>query len=352
MKKHFINSLLFIAGGSVLAVLLFLGGQYFHPSRVQNVLLRQLMSKADSVEVLCTGDSLNLAIDFDAMEYNGYVMWRPAADSFEIRYTLEYLVPRLPNLQTVLIGVSSFSFLNNADDKDYLTIRQELYTNIPSFRWIRGDMKNFILGKIGLVVRKNHWRETYLYLLQTSKTFLKTCFMSSGKSHIMSYNDIQAKFINKRRRNFSVGLSGQKARDFSVPWDTLIKNPERLSAFIHQKHLERVVKNNPDYIEDSYNELSSIIAYLRLRGVRLILYSPPVFYRYTEQFNDKTIREMKQLMTDLQNKLNVEYYDFSVDSEFIYKKIYFSDDVHMNATGARLFSKKLKLSIAGKHSPH
>ena len=71
-----------------------------------------------------------------------------------------------------------------------------------------------------------------------------------------------------------------------------------------------------------------------------------------KQFNDKTIREMKQLMTDLQNNFNVEYYDFAEDPEFIYKKIYFSDDIHMNATGARLFSKKLKLSITGKHSPH
>jgi len=306
------------------------------------------MSKADSVEVLCTGDSTNLAIDFDAMEYNGYAMWQPAADLFEIRYTLEYLVPRLPNLQTVLIGISSFGFLNNADDQGYLVVRQKLYTNIPSFRWIRGDMKNFILGKLRVVVRQNHWSQTYYYLSTASKTFLENCFMSSGKPRIISYYDREAELINKSNKNFSVGLSGQNAKDFSLPWEQIKKNLEKMGPIVHQKHREAVLKNNPDYLEDSYKELISIIAYLRLRGIRLILYTPPCFYRWAKLYNVESLRETKQLMTDLQNKFNAEYYDFSADPEFIYNNGYFSDGAHMNATGARLFSKKLKMSIIAR----
>ena len=174
--------------------------------------------------------------------------------------------------------------------------------------------------------------------------------MSSGKPSIISYYDREAEVINKSNRNFIVGLSGQEAKDRFVPWDTLNKKPEKLVAFLLQKHQEAVLKNNPDCMEDCYKELRSIIAYLRLRGIRLILFTPPFFYREAEQRNVKTIRKTKQLMTDLQNKFNVEYYDFSVDPEFIYNKRYYSDGTHLNATGAHLFSKILENLYEFSHS--
>ena len=200
--------------------------------------VKQLLEKADSVEALAVGNSHACAIDFNILGMNGYRIARGGNDLFEVDYILRAFYPYLPNLKTVLINISYFTFYDDnsaipskyafftkqnyqdfilkypyildfvsireypdfieidtdeinsfqrdnlgaafeaimANTSDNLKLRRDLYYSIPTFDWIKGDFLNFLESKIKLVVREDHWRLVFekIFTLNRSEKQKKT----------------------------------------------------------------------------------------------------------------------------------------------------------------------------------
>lgn len=72
-------------------------------------IIGQLSGKANRIEALSLGSSHARALDFGALDLEGYTVWQPGQDIFEIEYQVKALAPRLPNLKTVFISVSYYT---------------------------------------------------------------------------------------------------------------------------------------------------------------------------------------------------------------------------------------------------
>lgn len=80
--------------------------------------------------------------------------------------------------------------------------------------------------------------------------------------------------------------------------------------------------------------LKEIIHDCKLNGIRLLLVNSPAFVKSIPSNDVNTIRQTAQTG-------KVEYLDYSSDTTFLNNHNYFFDPLHLNDTGARLFSETL-----------
>jgi lysophospholipase L1-like esterase len=80
---------------------------------------------------------------------------------------------------------------------------------------------------------------------------------------------------------------------------------------------------------------------LREYNIRLVLYSAP-YYSYTKMVDKNILQKHTKTMNDLQKKYGIEFYNFTADPKLYNNPRLFTDPLHLNTTGGRLFSAKLK----------
>jgi hypothetical protein len=367
-------------------VLLFLTAEKYAPKASFKIV--QLLNKADSIEAIAVGNSHSCAIDFNALGINGYRIAEGGNDISEVEYQVKSLIPLLPNLKTIFFNISYFSLYadNNSfpcnfavftkieyeqflekfpyaasyldtilfsnciviDTDKISTFRKNKlgyafdyivehvndpskviwgdYNSIPVVKWVRGDFWNYFLNRISVVVRIDHWADILINILSADKQIDSSSLSDHFRMDIYGQSK-EAQYYSYKNRD---------------SLDILAKN------FIVPKYLgtrEIVLKNNRNVLQENYDILISIIEYLRTNDIRIIFYTSPVFESFTQYYDKSTIRIMKNKMESLQEKYNIEYYDFSSDTFFIMDNRLFYNSDHLNKNGAKEFSKKLSVLL-------
>jgi hypothetical protein len=101
---------------------------------------------------------------------------------------------------------------------------------------------------------------------------------------------------------------------------------------------------HPGLEQDSYAALARTIEQLQARGVRVVLYTPPYYDRYSTYFTEQgsnILDRMKLEVERLQETYGVEYYDFSRDPKLISQPEFFYNSDHLSDCGRRVFSGEL-----------
>src|SRR5690606_24683013 len=95
--------------------------------------------------------------------------------------------------------------------------------------------------------------------------------------------------------------------------------------------------NTVDYEADSnkVNILKSFIEECKNAGIQLYIIISPRFIKYFG--NDLSV----ELVRKIANKSDIPFYDYSKDTLFWKHREYFADKVHLNNTGAIIFSNKV-----------
>jgi len=327
MKSDFSRAALFSVIAIILLTALYsLSNYYSPPYPSEQFKIRQLLKQAADIEAIAVGNSHNYALDFEVLGFRGYHIWQGGNDVFEAKYQIEELAPKLPNVKVVFFSMSYFTFHRDnaaSNDRKRAGIRRKYYAAIPSFKFIRGDLGNFILGKLSPLVRSDHWQNVFNAILHGRK--------------IDTVSDLNAHF-----RIDAFGKPLSSARFSCMSMDSLIKHTIEIGVPEHIREQNEMLTNHANLTGDSYEAIVSIIKYLQKRNIRIIFYTPPFFELYTALFDQKTIREMKEKMNRLVTDFSVEYYDFSRDSSFVSNNLFFRDDDHLNEDGAKLFSAKLR----------
>ncbi len=323
MRHPITQTVLFLAIGIGL-----LGGLYTVSERVAptyadvKTRMSLLQAKANSITAIAAGNSHSVAIDFKAMGVNGFHVWMPGSDLLETRYIVEEVVPMLPNLKYVLVPASPFLFhrdnlaVVNSDRSD---LRRETYAFTTSFRFLEGDMSNFVQARLSPIARPNHWK------------------------------------------GFVSALSGKPPEEHPVRPDGFIEyfqdRSDATAAFLEKDGTDKAAENvalqeemqdtQPDLVENAYDALAALAASLEAEDIQMVLYTPPIYPAYLNHFDPAITEEMKSLVMRLDAKYdNLSYYDFSRDTAFVYNPVYFRDSDHLNVAGAAVFSERLK-SVAG-----
>ena len=327
-----IKAILFLLGGLMLVHALAYIANSIDPNGNVRYLLndqkhvKQLLSQAQHLESIAIGNSHTGAINFEVLGYDGYKLARPDGDFFEIKYQLENLIPRTPAVKTVFVNVSYFSFLDDNTASDDVEFRRtDIYTVIPSWRFIEGDFENFIIGKSHLIfpvrsiLKKDNWEEIF-------------------------YITILGKIPEEDQ---FIEIAADDCRHMTT--EALIDNIKSIRIAKYKRLTTEMAANNPDLDADIYETIVELIQYLHTQDIRVIFFTPPYSEAYTEYYQSVdpgAIALMKQNMQSLQQEYDVEYYDFSIDEEFKSDIRLFADGDHLNGCGAKLFSAKFKRILA------
>jgi|GEM_PF-1835533 hypothetical protein len=287
--------------------------------------MANLQAKRDRIEAITMGNSHSDAIDYSVLGIEGQSLAFAAADLFEIERYAASLENKLPQLKTVFIAISYYSFTrDNAKFEPFRTRRVQFYSMVPTWFPIQKDLSNFLLGKLEAtthimsVVRSDSWQGVWTELANDSPT-----------PDPFPYDGV---------------------RTDSVWGDCAHYTEEQLETHAKEIALRNVSSSrqmadaHPGLVQDASDALVRTIERFQSRGIRVILFTPTYYQKYNVFFAEKgsdIIEDMQQTIYKLQQSYQVEYYDFSGDSEItIHPELFYNSD-HLGECGRKLFTEKL-----------
>lgn len=307
--RFFVRSALFILFGGML-LFAFSPGRWLSGIRSDlDLKIAGVLSHAPAVEVLGVGNSHTNAIDFNQLS-NAFPAWAAGTDLFEMEYVLHSLLPRLPNLHTVLIPISYFSFYLDNTLLRRESIRVRYYEALGRLPLIPSDIPLWLRAQAAYA-STDHGKGTILAALH---------------------------FVGLIEDSESTGVAEIPEHTTS---ESLIMHAENGRVSEHLSFHQRALEEYPSIVSNTGAAIERIILLLEEREIRIVFYTPPYFFRYTELYDPAYVEETRSIMAALTDAYGVEYYDFSEDPGFIHNPDLFTNSDHMNKEGARLFTRKL-----------
>ena len=329
MTRLVFRGLLFFLGGWLLIYSLAWLAEKTSPDSTATFLLidemhvNNVLANRSDVEALVLGSSHGDDIDFPTLNYRGFTLARAWGDLFETEYYLKFLVPKLPSLKAVFIPVSYFTFSwDNASVEKLNVRRSQMYTVIPTWGFIPGDIKNFLVGRgnklfpIQGVLREDNWSSVVYAMIHRES--------NSGV-----YQELVENCDYKSEIELDKISSGRV--------DDTVRSMQEIAA------------RRPGIQDDTYRKAQDIIRFLQQRGIRVVFFTPPYYSKYTDYFmqNDTdSIAVMEANMERLKDTFGVEYYDHSRDRAFVNDYRNFKDSDHLNLCGKQSFSGVLEQEMS------
>lgn len=329
MQKLFAKALSFIIGITIVFNLLGTFADRVAPlddwRTEQQDKIANLQAKGERIEAITLGNSHSDAIDYSVLGIEGQSLAFAAADLFEIEKYAVYLVKKLPQLKTVFIAISYYSFSrDNATYEPFRTRRIRFYSLVPTWSPIQKDLPNFLLGKLEAgthilsIVRSDSWQGVWTGL--ANDTLISDPFpydgvhTNSGWGECFHYTEEQLETHAREIAERNMSSSAQM-------------------AVLH-----------PGLEQDAFDALVRTIKLLHSRGIRVILFTPTYYQEYNTHFEargSRIIEDMRQAIQMLRQSYEVTYYDFSRNPEItLHPELFYNSD-HLSECGRKLFTEKL-----------
>jgi hypothetical protein len=307
MKKTIVKICFFI--GIVSFIVYTLNNAVPNISDNERLTIREILESKDSLFSITFGRSHAASLDYKYWDKRGYNLALGGRDLASILYQIQFLVPRLNQLEEVIIFItfSTFYYDNEAISHGNLNdARKSLYYSIPSYKIINSnDLSNFFFGKLVPFVQADHG---YSLL----KKNINTEDLGVWRNWSDSYMD-----------SIDMFRSGKK------------------QAEMHSRDRYLSEMYNPSIVNDNVQNLSRILSFLEENDIECIVLTSPYYNSYINEFPQKDISEMYLVISKLQERHAFKYYDFSIDIEFATNFRLFHNADHLNSEGKMLFTKKL-----------
>jgi hypothetical protein len=293
--------------------------------------LEHLRARQNVIEAVTLGNSHSDSLAYSVLGIEGQSLAFAAADLFEIEKYATLLDHGLPRLKTVFIAISDYSFRwDNGAIEPYRTQRRiRFYSMVPVWSPIHGDVSDFLLGRMESythlmsVMRSDYWLGVWVGLTSngTSATSEYDGVLTSsvwGMCPHYTAEQLDAHALRTARRNVSDS--------------------------------DRMASAHPRLEQDAYDALARTIQELQSKGIRVILFTPTYYEKYTEYFmqdGSSIVADMKGMIQKLHKTYQVEYYDFSNDQEIMSHPELFYNSDHLGDCGKKIFTKKLLQAMNG-----
>ena len=312
-KSFFRRNILFISFLIILSICPLLILRLVFLSRIEERKeIEETISNGECIQVIVIGSSHAACIDIPTLGLDGINLALGGRDIPEIQYYLDFLIPRLPNLQYVFVSISYFSFFldNQLISKGLADSRIAMYSSIPSFSYLSGDQANFLVGRFFPFVQPDHWQG-----------FLKDMF------NIYSIRDI---------KNDS-GLTS----NIWIPDSGVIQ--ARTLNFELKK--QRTMSKNPNVVSKNLTGIKKIISTCKQNNLTIVFFTPPYYHLYNSYYNSNDICQTDSIMQLLQSRYHMLYLNFSHDSNYCYNELFFLDEDHLNKSSKISFTKLIADSL-------
>jgi hypothetical protein len=289
-----------------------------HPPQGWDLILLQRMDTVrrapESIRILAIGNSHAGAIAPEALEPGSLILPFPWNDLADVNHQLRTLVPRLPQLQVVLITVSYFTLHWSNDalgDEGLLDSRRKFHAVAPGWKPVEGDVESLVQGKTYWIARPDHWLGVF----------------SGIRGSPMELDDLGEHLEEFRTDSFLVAHAEDR-----VP-HTLDQAREMLEL-------------DPVLPEANQARLVDLLAYLDEEGVCVVLYTPPFHWRYRELYGDApSLEEMNRRIRRISAKTGVPWLDHS-DHPMSGDARWFVDSDHLNNEGRARFTDLIMDEVA------
>jgi hypothetical protein len=142
MNKLLLRGFLFLLIGFFLVHILASVAKQYAPDgtsvffEIDRMRFENVMKNRQNVQAIVLGNSHGDNISFEALGIDGYSLARAWGDFFETQYYVNYLLPRLPNLEIVFIPISYFSFSwDNGSVTKLEDRRAQIYQTLPAWNF-------------------------------------------------------------------------------------------------------------------------------------------------------------------------------------------------------------------------
>ncbi len=375
-KNMFIRHTVFVAIFSIIiSILYYIGSQFYSTYWFPQTKVMHFLKNRDKAEVVLLGSSHALCVSFDELgikEGTGYSISALGSDMFEIAYHVRTAVLPTPNLKTVLVSMSYFSFLydhgafRKNGKNDMAGKRREMYASYPAWGFLPGDLAYYIEGKLYPVITEDHWEKVFTQenlltnlitgvdtllgkvkrvagrKLKEYSTGSSTLAQSIPKDLLQPRETKEAENKNGMEKDKVVKKAASSKKIRTKEWLT---EDARVNCKIILENIKNVSKNHPGLYNDSYACTVSWIKKLKKRNVRIVFFTPPYWKKYNDMFYGESRAVMIQTMRRLVSQYGVEYYNFSTDEEFVNDPTLFKDSNHLNKDGSTKFCAKLKAAM-------
>lgn len=329
MPRFFVKAVLFVIGLGLIFNVLGTAADKFAPLEEWRTEHQQrldiLDARHETIEAITLGNSHSDAVDYSVLGMQGQSLAFAAADLFEVERYATLMTDELPNLKTVFIAVSYYSFhRDNATYEPFLTRRIQFYSMVPTWSPIRGDAYNFVLGRL----------ESYTHVMSVVRSDNWKGVWSELSSDISSENSFPYDGV------LTTSRWGKCAHYTETQLDSHAKEIAARNA----NSSDRMVAIHQGLEQDAFDALARTIEQLHAKGIRVVLFTPTYYEKYTEYFTDadpNVIDEMQGKIENLQQDDPVEYYDFSNDPEIENQPELFYNSDHLSDCGRKIFSAKL-----------
>jgi hypothetical protein len=329
MQKFFIKTFSFFVGLSLIFNVLGTVADRVAPlddwRATQLQRLEKLKTRREQVEAITLGNSHSDSLDYSVLGIEGQSLAFAAADLFEVEKYAALMADELPNLKTVFITISYYSFSrDNATFEQFRTRRIRFYSMVPTWSPIQGDLQNFLLGRV----------ESYTHLMSVVRSD--------------SWQGVWGE------------LSNDDPPKDPFPYDGVLTTSvwgecSHYTEFQLETHAREIAARNvagssqmagahPGLEQDAFDALARTIERLQSKGIRVILFTPTYYEKYTEYFMEggsAMIDSMQARVKKLQQLYSVEYYDLSKDSDLRDQPELFYNSDHLGECGHKAFTAKL-----------
>jgi len=292
--------------------------------------LERLRARQDVIEAVTLGNSHSDSLDYSVLGIEGQSMAIGAADLFEIEKYALYLGDELPNLRTVFIAISYFSFRwDNATIEPYRTRRIRYYSMTPIGSPIRGDLPDYVFGKLESIthmmseVRSDNWLGVWEGL------------KGDVSANTPDYDGVLT--------TSAWGTCPHYTRE-------QLESHALITATAYVSTADRMASVHPGLEQDAYEALARTVEGLQSRGIQVILFTPTYYEKYTDYFEQdgsRILEVRREMIERLRQTYQVEYYDFSDDAEIKGQPELFYNSDHLGECGKKVFTSKLLQAMSG-----
>jgi hypothetical protein len=281
-----------------------------------------LQARAERVEVLGIGSSLASAIELSELGMDGHLMWTPASDLFENEYTLRLALAAAPRVKLVLVALTpvSLHWSSAARGEDETRRRHYLMGGgDPRAGVIDGDWRNLAIAGALPMVRHDQWRapvSVALRALGVPAPPLPTLVQDGAWIRLTSHRE--------------GGLTEEDRR--LIGWQQ-----RGLAAFAARPGGES---------ERLLATLGRMAGMARAQGARIAFFTPPVAPDYLAAMRAAGMPDGRAAFAAAAAREGFFYYDLAEDAAIAADGRNFFDSHHLNVTGARVFTQRLRAMLA------
>jgi hypothetical protein len=194
-----------------------------------------------------------------------------------------------------------------SESKDIAVINQRVSTNLLPFLYKYPQLGNTIDFSDNHEVLKSKISHIYPYNSQLA-AILQNTYTNLGHKTVKGYEPL---YGNLDPTHYTVSLFGS---DY----------PQQFPVY---KRYE--------------NKLQETLQTAKANGIKVIAIVSPFYFPLNNIDTNNSYRRMKEIFAEQ----NVPFYDFSADSTFLLNTYLFRDDVHLNDSGAAIFSRQVSTIV-------